>query len=104
MNVQDFDQVAEQFQAKMRELLNTKGTDYSVDHDRLSNFKFVGQQADITPFQTWMVFACKHWTAISRFVKTGQLTDEPIEMRLIDLANYCVLLAALIHEQKELKQ
>ena len=80
----------------MHKLTSAKNHDYSSnDDDGLSNFFVVAEFASISPQQTWMTLLGKHITAVQRYVSEGKLLDETIRSRLLDIANYCVLGAAL---------
>ena len=82
--------------------LEIKGGDYTVgagDKDRLYNFRTAAAGFDITPEQALGVYLFKHWTAVQRFCKEGQVESEPIRGRLVDVINYCLLLHKMILER-----
>lgn len=88
--------------AEAEEIARLKGEDYTKgSDDALANFKEGGQGIDLDPRKVLWVFMNKHYQAITNFVKTGgQSESEPIDMRLKDMINYCVLLLALINESR----
>ena len=96
MKNEEFREHISGFMEEMNTLLTRKGKDYSEDDDRLSNFK----NAPFGAFPTFGIYMHKHWCSIQNYLKRGQLESEPIEERLLDLANYCLLLHAYITEQK----
>ena len=50
------------------------------------------------------VYLLKHMDSVRNFVLEGvEASDEPIEGRLRDIRNYCLLLGALIKEKREQK-
>lgn len=84
------------------DVLAVKGTDYTVGTgDRLHNFKMAGEFNGITPARALNVYLYKHYTAVANYVKSeGRSESEPIEERLVDVINYCLLLAKLVAEAK----
>jgi hypothetical protein len=79
-------------------LLLKKGADYTMNEDRLSNFKEVAALIGITPLQVWAVFTLKHFFSIMNFVKSGKLQSESIESRFQDVRNYTDLGYGLVKE------
>lgn len=84
-------------------LLKVKGAEYAGSEDRLANFKRGATLTGCTPLQCAFIYASKHYDSISTYIKncaagTEQVLSEPIEGRLDDLINYCILLKALIKE------
>ena len=85
------------------DLLTRKGAEYASDEDALANFKKRSEDIGIDPKQILWVFASKHIDSIKSYIRKGkEISDEPIEGRINDARNYFFLLAALIHEEKEL--
>lgn len=85
-------------------LLKVKGAEYAGSEDRLANFKRGATLTGCTPLQCAFIYASKHYDSISTYIKncaagTEQVLSEPIEGRLDDLINYCILLKAIIKEQ-----
>lgn len=101
MNNKRFHQVVERMISKCQDTLLKKGTDYSSDTDRLSNFKEAAKRKGITPYQVLGVYMDKHVTAVDNFISRGKLESEPIEDRLMDIINYCMLLVALIEDNDQ---
>lgn len=89
------------FLAEMKAVTDAKNPDYSAgSSDAMANYYELAAAAGITPVQAWMCLMMKHVTAIMRFAKVGSVTSEPIRGRLIDLANYAMLGAALVEDLK----
>ncbi len=85
----------------MRDLLETKGKEYSGDKDALQNFKN-GIDIGVTPLQKGWIFTDKHVSSIKSYIKNGkEFSSEPIEGRVLDAMNYMFLILCLIKEQKE---
>jgi hypothetical protein len=84
------------------DVLVVKGADYTIGTgDRLHNFKTSGEFNGITPARALNVLLYKHYASVSSYVKSeGQSESEPIEERLVDVINYCLLLGKLVAEAK----
>lgn len=84
---------------KCWKIYDQKGHDYTRgkgDLDRLDNFKEAASGAGVTPYQALWVYLYKHIAAVTTFVKNGRVESEPIEGRLHDVINYCLLLLLMI--------
>lgn len=108
MNQTDFDRYVKYLISKSADILVAKGADYAGGADRLANFKRGAELTGATPTQVAFVYLSKHYDAIATYVRetsnpvqvgTGYAPSEPIEGRLLDLINYCFLLASLIYEE-----
>ena len=106
MNTHDFEEdIFKPTIDEMRRIMLTKGAEYSGDDDRLANFKRNAIALGLDPLQIWAVYAAKHWDAVMQFVKDAgagkeRERGEPIEGRVDDLLNYCMLLKGLLQERK----
>lgn len=105
MNRTDFDKLAKETIESTAQLLITKGAEYAGDQDRLSNFKRGAALIGVTPLQVALIYASKHYDAISTFIRNDaqgkiQILSEPIQGRFDDLINYCILMKALVAEQE----
>lgn len=98
MRHDEFMKIHDEFTSKMREICAVKNRDYSV-RGRVLDFGPTAQELGVTELAVWGVYFLKHVRAILNYVRDGRVCSEPIENRLLDVANYCVLLQALIHEQ-----
>lgn len=103
MNQADFTALFIATHESAHELLVTKGAEYAGAGDRLSNFKRGAALTGTTPLQVAFIYASKHYDALATYVRKdaaghAQQLSEPIEGRLDDLMNYCVLMKALIVE------
>jgi hypothetical protein len=104
MNRTDFEKLARETIESTAQLLITKGAEYAGDADRLANFKRGAGLIGVTPLQVALIYASKHFDAISTYVRNDaqgkmQILSEPIEGRFDDLINYCILMKALVAEQ-----
>lgn len=103
MNQDQFALIVQETITSTAKLLLLKGEEYAGSEDRLANFKRGAALTGATPLQVAFVYASKHYDAIATFVRKDaqaqvQQLSEPIEGRLDDLINYCILMKALIVE------
>ena len=99
-----FEQLVDQTIENIRHLLVVKGGEYAGSEDRLANFKRGAALVGVTPMQCLMIYMSKHYDAVSTFVRDeaagkSRPRSEPIEGRIDDLINYCLLLKGLVREQ-----
>jgi hypothetical protein len=85
------------------EIMKTKGEAYSGIEDKLGNFKRCAKLANTTPKKALFIYACKHWDAISSFIRDEYKDCEGIKGRIQDMINYMFLLAGLLYEEGNLK-
>lgn len=83
---------------KCLKLRQTKGIEYSNSDDINANFK-AGEKLGLTPEQTCMVYALKHYQSIEYYVKNQKYLSEPIEGRIQDLVNYLLILYSLLRDK-----
>lgn len=105
MNTKEFDALVNQTFAEINRLLIVKGGEYANAEDRLANFKRGAGLTGCTPLQVLFIYMSKHYDAVASFVQTsakGEVrpSSEPIEGRLDDLINYCLLAKGLIAEAR----
>ena len=106
MLVKDFFKWARNESKVELDLMEKKGIEYTVsDDDKLANFKSIGERLKCKPEFVAMVYLLKHMDSVRNYVLQGtEASNEPIEGRLRDIRNYCLLLGALIKERKEEKK
>lgn len=105
MNQLDFARHAGEMIKAMEDLLVVKGGEYAGSEDRLANFRRGAALAGVTPLQVAMIYASKHWDSISTYVRdmaSGHVRPraESMQGRFQDLANYMLLMAALVKEEE----
>lgn len=83
---------------KADEVMKPKMVDYAGDEDFSANFRRNAKRAGLTPAKVWVVFASKHWDAVCAYALRGRTESEPIEYRIADVVNYCLLLAGMVAE------
>lgn len=102
MNAQEFEKVVEETIVSIRKLLEVKGGEYAGTEDRLSNFKRGAASTGCTPLQVAFIYAAKHWDSIASYTRNpNRPSSEPIEGRLDDLINYCLLIKGIIREARQ---
>ena len=101
MTLHDFDELFQKMVNEEIAIMCSKGKDYTRNSpDKLSNFKEAAQEIGIKPEQVIYTHMKKHWAALTTYIKTGKLSGEPIESKILDIRNYLALLRALIEEKK----
>lgn len=103
MNQQDFEVVVLDTITEIQKLLRVKGGEYAGSADRLANFKRGAALTGVTPLQCLFIYMSKHYDSVSTYVRkdaagVAQVLSEPIEGRLDDIINYCLLAKAIIKE------
>lgn len=90
----------ENFTNTMAETLLKKGNDYS-NEDRLSNFKVAGAILGKTPEEVALVLIAVKVARMGQLIGTSKIpNNESIDDTLLDLANYDLLLAMIISENR----
>ncbi len=95
MTLDEQNRIAGRFFALGLDILNRKGKDYTPDDESLAEVRQIASEAGINPWQVLWIYMRKHLSAIERYVKVGSVESEPIEGRLLDLANYAALMYVL---------
>jgi hypothetical protein len=83
-------------------IMKSKGEAYSGTEDKLGNFKRCANLAGITVEKTWFIYMCKHFDALSSYIRGEYKDSEPIKGRLQDLINYLFLLCGILKEKNKL--
>ena len=95
--------------AKINELSKLKGGEYAGDVDRLANFRKASANLDLPMETIWLVYAGKHWDAVTQYVKdlqhgTTRPRMESISGRLDDIIVYSILFKAMLEEREGFHQ
>lgn len=103
MNQADFDAVVHDTIASIKKLLEVKGGEYAGSDDRLANFKRGQLRTGAHPYQVLWIYLSKHIDSVETFIKdsaagVNRQRSEPIDGRLDDIINYCLLMKALVKE------
>ena len=96
MQLDTFDALVDAFFDKCKEVLKTKGADYTKQSDnKLANFEKAAQRRGMSPLTVISVYQDKHRDAIDSYIKNGELeSSESLEMRFVDEINYDLLMIA----------
>ena len=90
--------------AKMRGTLQDKNADYADQAavDSFSNFTHVEHFRVASAYQGFFTRMTDKFSRLATFINRGvlQVKDESVEDTLLDLANYCILMAGLIKKRK----
>ncbi|MCE5191507.1 MAG: hypothetical protein LLG08_07100 [Actinomycetia bacterium] len=106
MDKDRFDLLVQETYAESAKLLINKGGEYAGSDDRLANFKRGAGLCGATSLQVALIYLAKHYDAVATYVRDDaagveRTRSEPIEGRLDDLLNYCILMKALVVEARE---
>jgi len=100
MNYKEFDKLYARMVAEEVIIGETKGREYTIDNDRLDNFKRIGQELGLDPKMVLWVYLKKHLDSIAFYIKSGKALSESIDSRIKDARVYLALLRGLIEEGK----
>lgn len=78
----------------------TKGKEYTLNNDRLDNFKRIGRELGINPKIVLWIYLKKHLDAIQNYIVSEKVLSESIQSRIMDARVYLCLLRGLIEEEK----
>lgn len=96
----EFEKHVDQLMEMMKQTLVKKGNDYSKE-DRLSNFKEVGAISGTSAELACLTLIATKVSRLGTLLRKGGIpNNESIEDSAIDLANYAVILHAIISEKK----
>lgn len=102
MTNEQFNAIAEHLLQNTANTLIKKASEYSMDTDRLSNFKQAARLQRCTPEQALQGYLTKH--IISIYDRVTYAQDFPLELaeeKIGDTINYLILLYALLAERAE---
>ena len=101
MNMEERNLGLEKFFEKGLDTLRKKGADYNPNGVAFDEVKTEASCLGLSPETYICVLMSKHWGAIKRFCKDGEVTSEPAAERLMDLSNYCALMSVMLLECKK---
>lgn len=96
MTLPTFDALVDAFFDKCKEVMKTKGADYTKQSDnKLANFEKAGSRRGMSPLYVIGIYQDKHRDCIDSYLKNGELeSSESLEMRFVDDINYDLLMIA----------
>ena len=102
MNQRDFDELLTVRLTKIKDVLSTKGTNYSFNNDRLHNFKVAARITGDTPAKALWGMALKHLVSVEDLVAERlENNRHNIDEKIGDMINYLILLEALLEDVRE---
>ena len=102
---EEFDKIVEERVEKIKSILISKAKEYASDTDRLHNFKVAARVDNESPEKALWGMAKKHLVCIMDMVSDTNgihkmnITREYIDEKIGDMANYMILLEALLKER-----
>ena len=92
------EQLLDEFHAKMKQVLTSKGSDYA-NEDVLSNFKLAGNICGLSAELNCLSLIATKVARLGVLLNSkGNPKNESIKDSVLDLANYAVLLNMIIDE------
>ena len=100
MNLQTQLELFDQYTSLLRSLMQSKGSDYAGNSDKLSNFKTAASLTNQTPSQQCLSMIATKVSRLSTLLASPGITpnNEPVKDSCLDGALYFVLLAMLEYE------
>jgi hypothetical protein len=101
MTREEFELQVETTLARAKDIRLRKGKDYKGrEMDVLGGFKNVSFMIELPPKVVLGIFLAKQLGAIFQYLKTGVLTGEPLQDRIVDSINYLLFLQAMVEEEE----
>lgn len=101
----EFEEFARAFTKECLELMFNKQQDYSKEESAFANFEEDAALIDLSRYQTWFPLFQKHVRSITKAIEISPCSPfcktEDINHRLMDLINYCIILAGMLDEERE---
>ncbi len=101
MDLKQQEKAFKDFRELCASITSTKNKDYCPDGIAFEEIKETAEEVGIKPSQALWVHFKKHFSAVKSYMQRGHVESEPIQGRLVDMANYCALLHMLIIEEEE---
>ena len=102
MNVKEQLNLNRAFFNDCMDVMEPKSYDYATQGIIFVEMFRQAWELNITPQKVIWVLIRKHMTAIREFINTQKVESEPINFRLIDVANQMALLDIIINKEREL--
>ena len=100
MTHDQFMQFVRNYSLESYEIFDDRKEAYSQDDDRLSQFFELAADEGITPMRALMDMAKKHWSMAMNLAKNGSTDLRLWNACCMDLHNYALLLAAVVHDER----
>ncbi|MRS02022.1 hypothetical protein EG832_02135 [bacterium] len=103
MNFEDFGKLLQARLQRTEKVLSGKAKEYSMNGDRLHNFKVAARITGETPEKALFGMFLKHLVSIMDIIdKPGSATPEQTDEKIGDAINYLILLEAMLSERRSL--
>jgi hypothetical protein len=103
MNRKEYLDFHENFCRAMVNITAAKNADYGADNDPFRNFRMIEHLGAASVEQGFITRMSDKFSRLSTFVQRGELSvkSETVEDTLIDLANYCALMAGYLRSKQQ---
>jgi len=101
MTLDERQQATNEFFEGCKNIMAQKGKDYNPDGTAFAETEAEAKEIGVTPLKVLWILMRKHLSAIIAYVQKEGLVSEPIESRLMDVANYMALMYAWIQANKK---
>lgn len=99
MNSQGFAEIIEEQLDRCRQVLGAKASEYSMDDDRLHNFKVAAALQDETLIESLLGMLAKHTVSVFDMGRSaGNYSMDIWDEKITDHLNYLLLLKAALEE------
>lgn len=103
MRNEDFNEIFYNTMKKCESVLISKGSEYSLDYDRLHNFQLAKQLMNSSAVNALGGMMVKHTVSVydyvDRYERGENITLEQWDEKIIDSMNYLILLRAVLIEE-----
>jgi hypothetical protein len=100
MNIEERNIKLSEFFDECKAILISKGKDYNPTGIAFDDLNEAAKDIDRGPVHVLWIYMGKHISAIRTFIRRGNVASEPVRGRLMDLANYCAMMAVLQDSEK----
>lgn len=101
MNLKERQEATDEFFAGCKKIMVGKSKDYNPDGTAFQETETEAKEIQVTPLKVLWILMRKHLSAIISYIQKDGLASEPIESRLMDVANYMALMYAWIKANKK---
>lgn len=106
MTGKEFDELLNLRLLKIKDVLSSKGAEYSIDKDRLHNFKRAAAIRGCTPAQALEGMWVKHLVSVQDLIRENAAGNHAVVLRLRDekigdAINYLILLEAILLDEAQ---
>jgi len=100
MTHSQFMKFVREYSLESYEILDDRQERYGAEDDRLIQFFDIARDESITPMKALLDMAKKHWSMAMNLARNGTTDLRLWNMCCMDLHNYALLLAAVVHDER----